>query len=154
MSIYTNIGDMFATMIDKTDYRQNKFKVNTIKKIAISYSTNSKLTQLDQRRKINDNVFINFSLDKNIENIKNYQQSSSYLETYKRIKEENPDLVITVDSSFAHFAAKINIPILVLLKKDFKEWRWVFEDKNNISMFLPSVKTTNNIEEIKSLLNN
>lgn len=81
---------------------------------------------------------VDYTYNQQIEGIKSYQEPKDFYETYMNLKNENINLIITIDSSFGHFTADMGIPTIIVINK-YKDWRWSFNNKEH-NMFFNNIK--------------
>lgn len=92
----------------------------------------------------------NYSFDEDLEFAKNYDKPIDFKQTADRMKLDNINLVVTIDSAFAHLSGLLQIPTLVIINK-YHDWRWKYTNEHGFNMFFPTVKVIN-LENVDTLI--
>lgn len=169
------LGDFFASMTEEDMFINankdvKKFKLPDEKlKIGISYSHGTlsdekegeDILKIKELRGVpqewfKDNLIgkydvVDFTYNTKIDGIKAYTFPKDFYETYKNLKKENINLVMTVDSAFGHFTADMGIPTIILINK-YKDWRWSFNTAE-YNKFFNNIKVLN-LDEVENFLKN
>lgn len=130
------MGDLFASMEPELMfYQKNEFKIPDEPIIGIS-TTHGALDKTEEtpyslkiksKRGIPKEFFLKTLKEYSIIDFSytesDYPEPKDFWETYQNLKNENINLVITIDSSFGHFTADMGIPTVIVYDGYF-DWRW------------------------------